>query len=227
MALAASMAIVFIAGTMWGMHMTRSNQEAYGANSSTLGKATSASTSTEDTIHRKMERRMDGTKPSVSPMQDEIMGNIRNAMLLPKDSRTAPLLKALEQTTKLPLSKVLLDKMRLIIDEGEIESSHYVLSLMEQREDKSSVDLLLHAAAHQDPAVADRALFALEAVAGTVFKNRDEAATWAATWQPNAERVKLFAPVQENEEEAPTAADTRLPGPRAKASKSTTQNPEK
>ena len=120
MAFTASMAIVFIAGIMWGMHMSRSNQETYGSDSSALGKATSVSTSTEDITHRKKERRTD--TPSASPMQDEIIGNIRNAMLLPKDSRTAPLLKALEQTTKLPLSKVLLDKLRLIVDEGEIDA---------------------------------------------------------------------------------------------------------
>ncbi len=226
MAFAASMIVVFIVGIMWGMHMSRSNQEIYGSDSSTQGNARSISTSAENKMGRKKERGSNEVATSFSSMQNEIMGDIRNAMLLPKDSRNASLLKALEQTTKLPLSKVLLDKMRLIIDEGEIESSHFVLSLMEQREDKSAVDLLLHAAGHQDPDVADRALFALEAVAGTVFKNRDEAAQWAATWQPDPERVKLFAPVQENEAAAPITPDTRLPGPRSKASKSSSQNPE-
>jgi hypothetical protein len=226
MAFAASMILVFIVGIMWGKHMSRSNQEIYGSDSSTQGNARSISTSAENKMGRKQERGSNEVASSFSSMQNEIMGDIRNAMLLPKDSRNASLLKALEQTTKLPLSKVLLDKMRLIIDEGEIESSHFVLSLMEQREDKLAVDLLLHAAGHQDPDVADRALFALEAVAGTVFKNRDEAAQWAETWQPGPERVKLFAPVQEDEAAAPITPDTRLPGPRSKASKSSSQNPE-
>jgi hypothetical protein len=226
MAFAASLIIIFIAGTKWGMHMTRSNQKTYESDSFTLGNVTPTSTSAENIMGRKQERGSHEAATSFSPKQNEIMGDIRNAMALPKDSRTAPLLKALEQTTKLPLSKVLLDNMRLIIDEGEIESSHFVLSLMEQREDESAVELLLHAAGHQDPDVADRALFALEAVAGTVFKNREEAAKWAVTWQPDPERVKLFAPVQENEAAAPMTADTRLPGPRSKAPKSSTQNPE-
>jgi hypothetical protein len=225
MAVVASLIIVLSAGIMWGMHMARSNQETYGSDSSTLGNGKSISTTAGNVTGRKQERVSHEVSASLSPMQNEIMGAIRNAMILPKDSRNASLLKALEQTTKLPLSKVLLDKMRLIIDEGEIESSHFVLSLMEQREDKLAVDLLLHAADHKDPDVANRALFALEAVAGTVFKDRDEAAKWAATWQPDPERVKLFAPVQENEE-APIATDTRLTGPRAKAPKSSSQNPE-
>jgi hypothetical protein len=160
------------------------------------------------------------------PVQQKIIRNLREALLLPKESRTAPLLKALEETTKLPLRKDLLETMRSIVDEGEIESSHYLLSLMEQREEKASVDMLLHAAKHQNPDVADRALFALEAVAGTVFKNLEEAETWAATWKPDPERAKLFAPVQENNEDGPTPVDSRIPGPGSQPSKAAEQKPE-
>ena len=97
---------------------------------------------------------------------------------------------------------------------------------MEQREEKASVDMLLHAARHENPDVADRALFALEAVAGTVFKNPEEAATWAATWQPDPERAKLFAPDALTVEESPDGTAPRAPGPRSLPSKGAEQKPE-
>jgi hypothetical protein len=85
--------------------------------------------------------------------------------------------------------------------------------------------MLLHAANHQNPDVSDRALFALEAVAGTVFKNLEEAQTWSATWKPDPERAKLFSPTPENAEEAPNASDFRTPGPRVLPTNTAEQNP--
>ena len=96
---------------------------------------------------------------------------------------------------------------------------------MEQREEKASVEMLLHAANRQNPDVSDRALFALEAVAGTVFKNLEEAQTWATTWKPDPERAKLFSHTPENAEDAPNATDIRTPGPRALPTNTTEQNP--
>lgn len=227
-ALVAMAIIILTVGIMSGMRMARPVQEMHVVASSSRGNATAISTGNADATPGLREPRSHETKSplAASPAQDEIMRNIRDAMLLPQESRTAPLLKALEETTKLSLSKGLLDEMRRIVDEGEIESSHYVISLMEQREEKSSVDFLLHAATHQNPDVADRALFALEAVAGTVFKSREEAAKWAENWQADAERVKLFAPSQEKEDENPIANDTRLPGPRAFTPKGAAIEPE-
>lgn len=227
-ALALSAIIIFTVGIFWGMRMARPNQVTHAPDSTSAGNTASLTSTTADSTQRANDRRADDTKKSLlaSPEHEKIMRDIRDATLLPRESRTMPLLKALEETTKLPLSKDLLDEMRRIVDEGEIESSHYVLSLMEQREEKSSVDLLLHAASHKDRDVADRALFALEAVAGAVFKNRDEAATWAATWQPDPERVKLFAPGPDKEAENAITTDSRLPGPRGQAPKGTAQKQE-
>ena len=216
-ALAASAIVIFAAGMMGGIGLARPNQDTRIDVSSPQGNLKLASNGTANALQRTNDLRSHETIKLLSndPAQEEIMRHIRDAMLLPQESRNLPLLKALEETTKLALSKELLDSMRSIIDDGEIESSHYVLSLMEQREEKSSVDLLLHAATHQNPDVADRALFALEAIAGTVFKNREEATAWSAAWQPNAERLKLFGPKQESESENTDANEPRMAGPRA------------
>lgn len=202
-ALIASAIIIFTAGVMWGIHMTQPDENANIAEPSERGKAASTSTHPGSFNERDNKRRSQETKQTLAgdAAQQQIIRNLRDAMVLPEETRIKPLLKALEDTTKLPLSKDLLDTMRSIVDEGEVESCHFLLSLMEQREEKSSVDLLLHAASHQKPDVSDRALFALEAVAGTVFKNHEEAETWAANWKPDPERAKLFAPIEQKEEE--------------------------
>lgn len=220
--------IIFTAGVMWGIHMAQPDENAHIAESSERGKTASASTHTGNFNERANKRRSNDSQPplAANAAQQQIIRNLRHAMLLPKETRIPPLLKALEETSKLPLSKDLLDTMRSVVDEGEVESSHFLLSLMEQREEKASVDLLLHAASHQNPDVSDRALFALEAVAGTVFKNREEAETWAATWTPDPERAKLFAPIEPKEEETATVTDPRMPGPRSLPPKNTAQKPE-
>jgi hypothetical protein len=100
------------------------------------------------------------------------------------------------ETRRLAFTKALLDELRSIVSEGEQVSSHFVLSLMEQREDKAAVAFLLETASHPNADIADRALFALEAVACKVFNDRTEAAAWASTWQPEEDRVRLFAPNQ-------------------------------
>lgn len=227
-ALSVSAIIIFTAGVMWGVRMARPDGMASNAESSATEKSASDSNYSGSSVDRSNKRRSPEANqpPAADAAQRQIISNLREALLLPKETRTRPLLKALEETTKLPLRKDLLDIMRGIIDEGEIESSHYLLSLMEQREEKASVDMLLHAARHENPDVADRALFALEAVAGTVFKNPEEAATWAATWQPDPERAKLFAPEALTVEESPDGTAPRAPGPRSLPSKGAEQKPE-
>lgn len=218
-ALTASAIIIFTAGILGGMRLARNNQATQTSESSRQTNTASTAIGSNHTTSVTSDRRPLDDKKSLpaSLAQQEIMRNLRDAMLLPKESRNAALLKALEQTTKLPLTKELLEQLNLIIEDAEIESSHFVISLMEQREEKSSVDFLLNASSHPSADVADRALFALEAVAGNVFKNREEAATWAASWKPDPERVKLFAAAQDPEEENPAIIDSRLPGPRAQA----------
>lgn len=227
-ALIVSAIIIFTAGVMWGIHMTQPDEIANRVESSGRGKAASDSSQPASFNERSNKPRSPETKQTLAgtPAQQQIIRALRDAILLPKETRIKPLLKALEETTKLPLSKDLLDTMRSIVDEGEVESSHYLLSLMEQREEKASVDLLLHASRHQNPDVADRALFALEAVAGTVFKNQEEAETWATTWKPDPERAKLFAPIEQKEEEAPNVTDPRIPGPRSLPQKGSEQKTE-
>ncbi len=226
--LSVSAIIIFTVGVMWGVHMARPDDKASNAESSGWKSAVSGESDGGSSNERSNKRRSQETNqpPAADAAQRQIISNLREAVLLPKETRTRPLLKALEETTKLPLRKDLLDIMRGIVDEGEIESSNYLLSLMEQREEKASVEMLLHAAKHQNPDVADRALFALEAVAGTVFKNLEEAETWAATWQPDPERAKLFAPEPQAVEESPDAPAPRAPGPRSLPSKKSGQNPE-
>jgi len=227
-ALSISAIIIFIAGALWGIHMARPDEKASITKSSWRDNAVSHSNPGGNLNERADRPRAQQThQPLASDAaQRQIISNLREAMLLPKETRNRPLLKALEETTKMPLRKDLLDIMRGIIDEGEIESSHYLLSLMEQREEKASVDMLLHAAKSQNPDISDRALFALEAVAGTVFKNLEEAETWASTWKPDPERAKLFAAEPQAEDESPEAVAPRAPGPRSTPSKGAEQKTE-
>jgi len=228
-ALSVSAIIIFIAGVMWGVHMGRSDEKASIAGSSERGNAASGTAPSGSFDERSNKRRTQENHQPVKAdaAQQQILRNLREAMLLTKETRIRPLLNALEETTKLPLRKDLLDAMRSIIDEGEIESSHYLLSLIEQREEKASVDMLLHAAKHQNPDISDRALFGLEAVAGTVFKNLEEATTWAATWQPDPARAKLFADEPQTIEEFPEATTPRIPVPRSSPSKKSEDNGQK
>lgn len=207
---------------MLGTRMTSPDGNAKTGGFSEHGKSASGQDQGESLNEGSGKSRTENATQSIpgDAAQQQIIRNLREAMSLPKETRTRPLLKALEDTTKLPLSKKLLDVMREIIDAGDVESSHYLMSLMEQREEKASVEMLLHAAGHQNPDIADRALFALEAVAGTVFKNHEEAQTWAARWKPDPERAKLFAPVPENEQGSPEPNQLRMPGPGGLAPKS-------
>lgn len=216
-ALLLSAIVIFAAGVKWGSRLTGSDEDKSVASDSARANREAA----ESVEEKPNKRHAPETKqPSAAnAAQQQIIRNLHEAMTLPKETRTRPLLKALEETTKVPLRKDLLEMMGSILAEGELESSQYVLSLMEQREEKASVEFLLNAAKHQNQDVSDRALFALEAVAGTVFKDREEAENWAATWKPDPEREKLFAPVAETEEESPGLTDLRAPGPRSSAPK--------
>lgn len=112
----------------------------------------------------------------------------------PKPERTAELLTALEELTKVPLTKELLDTLRQILDGGEIDEADYVFSLMEQREEKSSVAFLAQSLDHPQKDVRDRALMACEAVAGTIFTDHAAAKIWSQSWKPNPAVAELFSP---------------------------------
>lgn len=125
--------IIFTAGVMWGVHMARPDEIASIAGSADRKNAASDPTASGSSNERVNKRRSPETHqpPAADAAQRQIISNLRETLLLPKETRARPLLKALEETTKLPLRKDLLDAMRSIVDEGEVESSNYLLSLME------------------------------------------------------------------------------------------------
>jgi hypothetical protein len=211
---AAGLAILAV-GILLGVKMAKPDPAATGSDGhSSAGHANRTISGAYQSERRKSRPPIAGKEGlPVDPGREEIMRDIRDAMLLPAESRSTPLLKALERTTALDLSPELLGLMRGIIDEGDLDSSHFILSLMEQREEKSSVDLILHALDNPNPDIADRALFALEAVAGNVFKSRDEATAWAANWQPDQSREKLFSPDNSRQDETQSPQPDRVPGP--------------
>lgn len=135
--------------------------------------------------------------------------------------RKAKLLPILERSTELPLSKELVGALQEVLDAGDMEEGQYVLSLMEQREEKASVAFLVKALDHPQSEIAERALFACEAVGGTVFADANAAREWAVSWQPDPQRAALFAPKSEQDVDA---ASIR-PGPQNRASNEKT--PEK
>jgi hypothetical protein len=202
--LAAGVAVVFASGVWWGLRMADSARE-------------TPATPAPAALQPASPPRDSGGTADATPDEREILRQLKAARRLPPESRNTALLPALEQTTRLPITRALLDELRGILDAGEMESCHYVLSLMEQREDKDAVVFLVESTRHADPDVANRALFALEAIAGTVFQTPEQAAAWAADWEPDADRAVLFAPSGGQADESPAVSDDRLPGPRSRA----------
>ncbi len=139
------------------------------------------------------------TDTSQSPSSFESQSSRRVTMDLlqawgkPKPVRTAELLSALEEVTTVPLTKELLAVMRQILDGREIDEVDYLLSVLEQREEKASVAFLADALDHPQQDIRDRALMACEAVAGTIFSDSDAAKTWAQSWEPNPAVTELFS----------------------------------
>ena len=156
-----------------------------------------------------------------------VIQDIHSAMGLAPQDRVNRLPKALEKITSVPLTSAVLATLQEVIDAGELDECNYVISLMEQREEKQSVGFLVKTLDNEHPDVQERALFALEAVAGNVFASAEAAKEWASTWKPDAERAKLFSPEGIDDETADAAIT--IPGPRGKAKDHTKiqENPEK
>ncbi len=197
MALAAGIFTIFAAGVFLGKRMASSandsntkppSEQSHDSRARSNHLVDASPSSGKAEIPRK--------KAPYDPEQEAVLAKIRKARLNEESTRIRQLTHVLEETKNLELTKALLDELRSIVSEGEQQSSHFVLSLMEQREDKAAVAFLLETASHPNADIADRALFALEAVAGKVFNDRTEAAAWASTWQPEEDRVRLFAPNQ-------------------------------
>lgn len=191
--LVAGVVVIFAAGFYLGE--TRANRVAYDLNS-------------EPNSAFKPEPALSSGQPSSSPLNIdasespssfESQASRRVTMELlqawgkPKPGRTAELLSALEAVTTVPLTEELLAVLRQILDGGEIDEVDYLLSVIEQREEKSSVAFLTDALDHPDQDVRDRALMACEAVAGTIFSDPEAAKTWAQTWKPNHAVAELFS----------------------------------
>lgn len=109
------------------------------------------------------------------------------------ESRMPKVNQALEQTIKVPLTDDLLKAMRKILSDARPNECDYLFSVLENREDIDSRAFMLEAAkTNPDENVRTRALFALEAALGDVFKNVDEAEEALKKWTPDPDRVKLF-----------------------------------
>lgn len=164
------------------------------------------------------------TNAATSPADEKtrsLVNEIHSAMGEGAEQRKAKLLPILERSTELPLSRELLATFQEVLDGGDLEEGQYVLSLMEQREEKASVAFLVKALEHPQAEIAERALFACEAVGGTVFADAQAARQWAESWQPDPQRAALFAPKSQQDVEASSV----LPGARQR--NSTQKTPEK
>lgn len=161
----------------------------------------------------------ESTKPTAdqlsasSPYQlrtQSLITEIQSVLAEAPELRNTKLLPVLERSTQLPLSKELIAVMQEVVDQGDLESSQYVISLMEQREEKMSVDFLVKALSNPQDEISERALFACEAVAGSVLADAQAARQWAATWKPDPQRTDLFAPDAQQD----IVPSSILPGPR-------------
>jgi hypothetical protein len=121
-----------------------------------------------------------------------VVSAIEEAMKLNDEERAAKLPVALEKITEVVLTPDLMDILRKILKQKNLDECSYLLSVMEQREDRESRKLMIEALDNSDADVKERAMFALETVAGTSFKSADEARSWEKTWVPDPENVKLF-----------------------------------
>jgi hypothetical protein len=210
---------VFGAGWWGGQMMNRpaSSASQFAETTQQDGKVSPITASREGTA------RNNATAPAVkTPANAEaVIQDIRSAMGLAAQDRANRLPKALEKITSIPLSAAVLATLQEVIDAGELNECNYVISLMEQREEKQSVAFLVKTLDNPHSEVQERALFALEAVAGNVFATPDAAKEWAATWKPDPQRAKLFSP--EGIDDEAVNSSMKIPGPRGK----TQENPEK
>ncbi len=217
--IAAVVVTVFGAGWWGGRMMNRpaSSSSQYVETSQKDGKVSPTS------VGREGIGKNNSTVPAVkTPANAEaVIQDIRSAMGLAPQDRANRLPKALEKITSIPLSTAVLATLQEVIDAGELNECNYVISLMEQREEKQSVAFLVKTLDNPNSEVQERALFALEAVAGNVFATPDAAKEWATTWKPDPQRAKLFSPEGIDDEAADSSM--KIPGPRGKAQ----ENPEK
>jgi hypothetical protein len=196
--LAAGVIVIFAAG----LYVGDKRAGASNAGSQSRGEPSTAKTPEKSgTVQQNAEPLSETTTaPSRNSYESQASQRVSMAILQafgkPKPERTAELLTALEELTKVPLTKELIDTLKQILDGGEVDETDYVLSLMEQREEKASVVFLAQALDHSQQDVRDRALMACEAVAGTIFTDHESAKAWSQTWKPDPAVAELFSPKQ-------------------------------
>jgi hypothetical protein len=217
--IAAVIVTVFAAG-WWGGQLM--NQPASSTSKSLeAAKSDGKSTSSELSSETSRTNTISANTAKTPANAEAVVQDIRSAMGLAPQDRANRLPKALEKITSVQLSTAVLATLQEVIDAGELNECNYVISLMEQREEKQSVGFLVKTLDNDHAEIRERALFALEAVAGNVFATPDAAKEWAAKWKPDPQRAKLFSPEGIDDEESDTSL--RIPGPRGK----TKENPEK
>lgn len=107
-------------------------------------------------------------------------------------ARTPALLAALEKNSDAELTSEMLAAMDKILQAGDTEECQYLLSLLEQREELTSVHYLIKQLDHPNEEIRTRSLMACEAIAGQVFSSSAQAKTWSLSWEPDPERQRLF-----------------------------------
>jgi hypothetical protein len=118
--------------------------------------------------------------------------------------RSVALMGSLESLALEDFSPALWSAFEQIMNDANIEECHYLLSVMEQREDLAAVRFLLKHLQHPDEDIRDRVLIACESIAGQLFSSQEEVQAWAQEWQPDADRQRLFLQRQQDQS-APSA----------------------
>jgi hypothetical protein len=118
--------------------------------------------------------------------------------------RSLALIDSLESLALEDFSPALWSAFEQIMNDAHIEECHYLLSIMEQREELAAVKFLLKHLKHPDEDIRDRVLFACESVAGQLFSSQEEVQAWAQEWQPDIDRQRLFLQRQQDQS-APSA----------------------
>jgi hypothetical protein len=122
-----------------------------------------------------------------------IQSELRAALQGAAPERSPALLAALEKLTTTELTSDVVAVLDRIMEGGDIDECHYLLSVMEQKEDRDSVRFLVKQLNHPDADIRDRALIACESVAGDIFESPEQAREWAEHWTPDPQRQALFS----------------------------------
>lgn len=228
--LAAGMIVIFAAGMHWGAWRTKNDPSP--SSNAAAGADQRAGNSSRSSAFDAGEVKLDSRENTKTPASFESRASQRVSMAIlhalgkSKPERTAELLAAIEEVTKVELTQELLATLQQVLDGGEIDEIDYTLSVVEQREEKASVAFLVKALDHRQEDVRQRALMACEAVAGTIFTDPQAAKTWSESWKPNPAVAELFSPKASTPESAPISPKRNGPMAAAQREEGTKLSPE-